>query len=122
MPAVRWLAQHGEDLGARTPDVSERARALGLEDYFRLLGLTHWQAYTAQGNIFDPTASVARGGPGVAAALRGQCMARPAYPGPWQHVATLRRLRARVDDLVGCRGVVRPFPLDLGSVLRPTPF
>ena len=51
--ASRWLAAHGEAVGVRIPNVSERGRAMGMLPYLRSLGLTDAQLYNAQGNSFD---------------------------------------------------------------------
>ena len=32
-PAAIWLAEHGHAIGARTPNLAERARAAGIHDY-----------------------------------------------------------------------------------------
>ena len=53
---AEWLATEGHDVGARTPNVAERARACGLPDYCQALldhGLNAEQLFSAQGNAFD---------------------------------------------------------------------
>ena len=39
LPAARFLAQHGEGLGVRAPNIQERSRAMGFAEYMDTLGL-----------------------------------------------------------------------------------
>ncbi|MFM7978772.1 MAG: hypothetical protein ACKPKO_05600, partial [Candidatus Fonsibacter sp.] len=47
-----WISQHGEGEGFRTPNVSERGRAMGMASYLNELGLSEQEPYDAQGNSF----------------------------------------------------------------------
>ena len=53
LSAAYWIAEHGPSHGIRTPNVRERARALGMGDYMAQLHLTDLELFNAQGNIFD---------------------------------------------------------------------
>ena len=53
LPTARWIADHGVTIGVRAPNVWERARALGLEDFYGDMtdcGLNERDLFTAQGN------------------------------------------------------------------------
>ena len=69
--AARWLTTHGDALGLRIPNTSERGRALGLLPYLRTMGLTDAQLYNAQGNSFDRCIVGLRLGPIIARWLAG---------------------------------------------------
>jgi len=73
-PAAGWLAVHGHALGARTPNVAERARAADLvelcEHLFRC-GLSPEDLFDAQCNAFDVDAFRSRIHSPLVARLRG---------------------------------------------------
>ena len=55
-PAAEWLAAHGTEIGARTPNTTERGRAAGIHELCQGLlaqGLTSDELFDAQGNAFD---------------------------------------------------------------------
>ena len=55
-PAAQWLAEHGREIGARTPSIDERTRALGigpLAEALRNAGLDDLALFNGQGNAFD---------------------------------------------------------------------
>eukprot|EP00969_Alexandrium_andersonii_P211633 9347274-Alexandrium_andersonii.AAC.1 len=54
--AADYLVENGAALGIRPPNVGERARAVGLGQYVRSLGLTDKQAADGLGNSFDKDA------------------------------------------------------------------
>ena len=49
LPLAHWISIEGPDFGLRTPDVSYRAKALGLERHFAALRLPDRELYDAQG-------------------------------------------------------------------------
>eukprot|EP00969_Alexandrium_andersonii_P090311 3987891-Alexandrium_andersonii.AAC.1 len=53
---AEYLVDNGSALGIRPPNVGERARAVGLGQYIRALGLTDKQSADALGNSFDKDA------------------------------------------------------------------
>ena len=74
-PAAAWLANHGAELGARTPNVAERGRAAGIHDLCQGLlaqGLTTEELFDAQGNAFDADAFRSRVQAPVLAWLEGR--------------------------------------------------
>ena len=58
--AAAWLATHGPAIGCRAPNALERARAMGVADFFREAKLTARQGYDATGNMFDKDALAKR--------------------------------------------------------------
>ena len=53
LPAARFLAEHGDVVGARAPSTVERNKAMGLEAYMANLQTDESEAYDAQGNHFE---------------------------------------------------------------------
>eukprot|EP00969_Alexandrium_andersonii_P208569 9211837-Alexandrium_andersonii.AAC.1 len=51
--AALWLAEHADEIGARAPNSDERARAMGVYQYSRDLGLDAHAMAAALGNTFD---------------------------------------------------------------------
>ena len=45
-----WVESNGPDLGFRTPNAAEHARAMGMGEYCRDLGLQDFALYNGQGN------------------------------------------------------------------------
>ena len=50
----RWLMSNGREHGLRAPTEQERARAVGMADYYHGLQLQGRELYDAVGNHFDP--------------------------------------------------------------------
>eukprot|EP00969_Alexandrium_andersonii_P190243 8405402-Alexandrium_andersonii.AAC.1 len=51
--AALWIAERAVELGARPPNAGERARAMGVWQYPKHLGLDEWTLASALGNSFD---------------------------------------------------------------------
>ena len=71
-----YLHAEGYRLGARLPNLAERARIMGAPEYWAGMacdarGLTRRQILDAQGNSFDPRMIATRVGPHVEAWLHG---------------------------------------------------
>ena len=122
---ARWIADHGANIGIRIPNVRERARALGLGDYYGLLeaqGLGAAQLFTAQGNAFDHVAVARRLGQAVRAWLRGGFPERHRYPAPSAIEDLYQRLRAPIeagaDGGPPLRCVPTAFPVDVYGMLN----
>ena len=120
MPTARWIVDHGASIGIRIPNVRERARALGLGDYYDLLeaqGLGTVQLFTAQGNAFDHVAVARRLGQAVRTCLRGGFPERHRYPTPQAIEDLYQRLRtpieAGTDGGPPLRCVPTAFPADV---------
>ena len=78
-PVAVWLAEHGHSIGARTPNLAERARAADLYDFCQSLlrcGLSREALFDAQGNAFDVDAFRAR----VQAPVLGWLLGTPLPP------------------------------------------
>ena len=91
-PAAEWLAVHGPQLGARTPNTAERGRAAGISDLCQALlaqGLTHDGLFDAQGNACDIDAFRSR----VQAPLLAWLGGAPLRPAPRRLRAPLRPAR-----------------------------
>eukprot|EP00969_Alexandrium_andersonii_P288485 12753407-Alexandrium_andersonii.AAC.1 len=58
--AVEWLAEKAQTVGLRTTSLQARARAVGLGNYVRSLGLTEHQAADALGNAFEKDCALKR--------------------------------------------------------------
>eukprot|EP00969_Alexandrium_andersonii_P301939 13347108-Alexandrium_andersonii.AAC.1 len=67
--AAEYLVDNANALGLRPPNVGERARAVGLGQYLRSLGLSEKQQADALGNSFDKDAVQKRLEAGLVAAL-----------------------------------------------------
>jgi hypothetical protein len=95
-PAAVWLANSGAELGARTPNVTERGRAAGIHDLCQGLlaqGLTNEELFDAQGNAFDADAFRSRVQAPVLAWLEGR-------PTPHADLMPPAALRRHYDQLV----------------------
>ena len=122
--AVRWLADYGEAIGVRIPNTRERARALGLEEYYASLrekGLGPTALFTAQGNSFDHVAVARRIGQAVRTWLRGGLAERHRYPRPAVVEDIYQQLKAPIeagtDGGPPLRCQPAAFPADLYSLL-----
>eukprot|EP00969_Alexandrium_andersonii_P100545 4435514-Alexandrium_andersonii.AAC.1 len=51
--AALWLAERADEIGARVPNAGERARAMGVRQYSKDLGLDEKALAGALGNSFD---------------------------------------------------------------------
>eukprot|EP00969_Alexandrium_andersonii_P246866 10909829-Alexandrium_andersonii.AAC.1 len=51
--AALWIAERADELGARTPNAGGRARAVGVYQYSKDLGLDEKTLASALGNSFD---------------------------------------------------------------------
>ena len=95
-PAALWLALHGPGIGARIPNVVERSRALGAEDYYKRLaeeGLTELELFNAQGNSFDQDALRWRIQEPVMTFLTGGTLAPPKLLPPRQAAERFVKMR-----------------------------
>ena len=99
IPTTAWIAAQGAGLGFRTPNVGERARAIGMAAYTGSLqqrGMSDYQMFKAQGTSFDRAAVLLRLKEAVAAWVLGGELPRHVYPAPAQVMEAYNRLKAVV--------------------------
>ena len=114
-----WIAAHGEESRFRTPNVAERARAMGMAAYLdslRRLGMDDLQLFNAQGHSFDRAAVAMRVREALTTWTAGGVLARRAYPGPADVVAVYEQLWAAVLS-AGTAACLYPLPRDLHASL-----
>ena len=106
----QWFAAHGPQAGVRIPNVRERARALGLEQYCDALGLGEREMYDAQGNSFDQEILHVRIGAALGDWARGARRRHNWLP-PLELLQTYRTVQMEINRPDETRR--SPFPADL---------
>ena len=115
LPLAHWLSVEGPGYGLRTPNTSERAKALGLEQHFAAMNLPDRDLYNAQGNVFDKDALATCIAGHVDRWVRhNMASAPPPIPAPrvllqWFRAGNCNRLKAM-------GGVPSPLPPDIDEL------
>ena len=109
---VAWMAGNEAVLGARPPNVRERARGMGVDAYLGGMGIDDYHTARALADAFDPDALAASVGRPLTRWLAGDPVDDVPAPGVSDLAGFFDGLRRQVAD----EGFVcpdSPFPLDL---------
>ena len=107
LAVAQWICEHGAEHGFRPPNVTERARTFGIEEYMNQLGLDPWDAFNALGNAFDGVGIIARIGKGIIERLNDSNADKHAYPG--------------IDTVFRCFDEIRQYTITAGYHARGSP-
>ena len=116
LPLLLWMDEVGYTHGFRRPDVRERARNMGMEEYLEELAsvvqppMTHREMFNLQGNSFDPLAIALRIGPAVVEWLRGGSASSHRFPGPVAVDEAFEKATKFVKDQNKIPPNVSPYP------------
>ena len=119
IPTAAWIAAHGAGLGFRSPNVGERARAMGMAaclGNLQQLGMSDYQLFNAQGNSFDRAAVAFRLREAITTWVLGGELPRHAYPAPAEVLEAYNLLKGAALS-AGMAACPSPCPRELHDTL-----